>query len=48
MILESISFLDHPDLDRLEQIAASTGQPEREDEPALGVECAWPRREFQL
>jgi hypothetical protein len=48
MILESISFLDPADLEIIEQAAASTGKPEREDELALGVECAWPRGEFQL
>jgi hypothetical protein len=48
MTLESISFLDSADPDSIEQAAVGTGKPEREDEPALGVECAWPRGEFQL
>lgn len=41
MILESVSFLDPENLDAIEQAAAITFKPEREEEPALGVECAW-------
>jgi hypothetical protein len=48
MTLESISFLDPEDLEALKAPAASTGTPERPEEPPLGVECAWPMREFQL
>jgi hypothetical protein len=48
MTLESISFLDPADLDVIEQVAASTGESEREEELALGVECAWPLDRFQL
>lgn len=42
MILESISFLDPENLDTLDQPAVSTGKSERDEELALGVECAWP------
>ena len=48
MILESVSFLDPADLEVIQQVAASTGQTEREEELALGVECAWPLDRFQL
>ena len=48
MILESVTFLDSADLETIQQVAASTGQTEREDELALGVECAWPLDRFQL
>jgi hypothetical protein len=48
MILESVSFLDPEDLDALPQPAISTGKREREEELALGVECAWPPQGLQL